>query len=60
MHYLLIGTMICLGHQDEFLMESALVYMVTHWAKPMMNCNVRLSIVMIYQAHMLHGLSTLR
>ena len=27
-HYLLIGRMTCLGHQDEFLMMSALLYVM--------------------------------
>ena len=32
-HHLLIGRMIGLGYQDEFLMVSALVCMVTHWIR---------------------------
>ena len=35
--------MIGLSHWDEFLMVSALVCMVTHWTKPMMSHDVRLS-----------------
>ena len=59
-HYLLVGGMTCLGHWDEFPMVSAQVYMVTHWTRPMVNHDVRLSIVMIHSAIILHGLSTLR
>ena len=31
-----------------------------HWIRPTMNHDARLSIVMIHQASILHGLSTLR
>ena len=48
MYYLLIGGMICLDHQDEFHMMSALVYMVTHWTGTMVNHDIKLSIVMIH------------
>ena len=59
-HCLLIRGMICLGHQDGFLMVSALVFMFIHWTRPTINYEVRLSVVMIHQATMLHGLTTLR
>ena len=65
-HHLLIGGMTCLGRRDGFHMVSALVYMMytsvydVHWTRPMMNHDARLSIVMIHQATILHGLSTLR
>ena len=59
MHYLLIRWKTCLSHQDEFLMVSVLVCMVTHWIRLAINHNVRLSIVMIHQATILHGLLTL-
>ena len=36
MHYLLIGGMVSLGHQDGFPMRSALACMVTHWIGPRM------------------------
>ena len=60
MYNLLIGRMTCLGHWDEFPMVSILVCMVTHWIGPMVNHDIRLSIVMIYQFIILHGLSTLK
>ena len=30
-HYLQIGGMTCLGHWDDFLMTSVLVYTITYW-----------------------------
>ena len=54
---LLIGGMACLGHQDGFPMVSALAY-VMHGHT--INHAARLSIVMIHQVTILHGLSTLR
>ena len=58
--YLLIERMICLSHQGEFPMMSALVCTVTHWTRPMVNRDMRLSIVIIHQAIILYELSTLR
>ena len=58
-HHLLIGGMTCLGRWDEFPMVSLLVY-VTYWTGPTMNHDAMLSIVMIYQVSILHGLSTLK
>ena len=55
-HYLLIGGMDYLGCQDEVLMVSALVCMVTHWIVPIVNHDTRLSTIMIHQATILHGL----
>ena len=49
MHHLLIGRMTYLGHQDGFSMVKALV-----------NYDARLSNVMIQQAIILYGLSTLK
>ena len=42
-HYLLIGGMNCLDRQDEFFIVSALICMVTHWIRLMMNHDIRLS-----------------
>ena len=42
-HYLLIGRIIFLSYQNGFLMVGVLVCMVTHWAQPMVNHDVRLS-----------------
>ena len=42
-HYLLIGMMTCLGRLDGFLMVNVLVCMVTHWIRPRVNHDVRLS-----------------
>lgn len=47
-HYLIIRRIVYLGHQDRFPMVSTLMYMVTHWTRPTMNHDVRLSIVMIH------------
>ena len=42
-HYLLIGGIASLGHQDGFPTVSALVCMVTCWTKPMVSHDMRLS-----------------
>ena len=42
-HYLLIGGMIGLGYRDGFPMVSALVCLVTHWTRPMVSHDLRLS-----------------
>ena len=60
MCYFLIGEMVCLDRQDEFPMVSALVCTVTHWTRPMVNRDMRLSIVIIHQDIILYELSTLR
>ena len=57
-HYLLIGEMTCLDCLDKFLIVSALVCMITHWIKPTVNHDVRLSIVIIHQTTILYELST--
>ena len=41
-------------------MVSLIVYMVTHWIKPMINHDIKLSVVMIHQVTKLHELLTLR
>ena len=41
-------------------MVNTLVCMVTHSIRPTMNYDAKVSIIMIYQAIILHGLSTLR
>ena len=40
---LLIGRMTYLDHWDEFPMMSALMCMVTHWIRPIVNHDVKLS-----------------
>ena len=42
-HYLIIGGMIGLSHQDNFPMVSTLVCMVTYWTKLTMSHNIGLS-----------------
>ena len=42
-HHFLIGGMIGLDYRDEFSMESALMCMVTHWTRPTVNHDLRLS-----------------
>ena len=42
-HHLLIGGMTNLGYQNMFPMMSALIYMITHWIRPMVSHNVKLS-----------------
>ena len=42
-HYLLIRGMTYLDCYDKFPMVSSLMCMVTHWTKPMVNHDVRLS-----------------
>ena len=59
-HCLLIGEMTCISLRDGFSMVSALVCMVTYWTGLMVNRNIRLLIVMIHQATILHGLSIYR
>ena len=60
MHYILIGGMTYLSHRDGFPMVSTVACIVMHWIRLIVNHDVRLSIVMIHQATLLHGLSTLR
>ena len=40
-HYLPIGGMVGLGHQDGILIVSTLVYIVTHWTRPMIIHDIR-------------------
>ena len=42
-HHLLIGGMVGFGYRDGFPMVSALVCMVTHWTKPIVSHDFRLS-----------------
>ena len=42
-HYLLIGGMVGLDYQDEFLMVSALTCMVIHWIELTVSHDIRLS-----------------
>ena len=42
-HYLLIGGMTYLSHEDVVPMVSALVCMTTHWIRPMINHGIKLS-----------------
>ena len=48
------------SHQDGFPMVNALVYVVTHWTRPMVNHNIILAIVIIHQTTILYELSTLK
>ena len=41
--HLLIRGMTSLGNRDEFLMMSALMCMVTHWTRPIVSHDLRLS-----------------
>ena len=59
-HYLLIREITCLGHQGGFSMVNALVCMIIHWTRTIVNHDARLSIFMIDQVTLLHGHSTLR
>ena len=43
-HYLLIGGIVGLSYRDEFPMVSALVCIVTHWTRPTVSHDLRLSI----------------
>ena len=43
MHHFLIGGIVSLGRQDEVPMLSALVFMVTHWTRPTVSHDIRLS-----------------
>ena len=45
---LLIGGMAYLNYQDEILMVSTPVCMVTHWTKSTMNHDISLLVVMIH------------
>ena len=60
MHHLLFRGIACLDRKDEFSIMSALVCMIIHWTRSMMNHDIRLLVVMIYQITILHELSTLR
>ena len=42
-HHFLIGGIVSLGRQDEVPMLSALVFMVTHWTRPTVSHDIRLS-----------------
>ena len=42
-HHFLIGGMVSLGYRDGLLMVSALVCMVTHWTRPIVSYDLRLS-----------------
>ena len=59
-HYLLIGGMTCLDHRDGFPMVSALVCTIIYWKRPIVNHNLKLSIVKIHQTTILYGLSSLK
>ena len=48
-----------LGHWHGFPMLNRLDCMVIYWMRSMMNNDIGYWVVMIYQATMLHGLSTL-
>ena len=43
MYYLIIGGLDSLGHWNGLPMVSALVCMVTHWTRPTMGYDIRLS-----------------
>lgn len=60
MNYLPIGGMTCLSHRDSFPMVNALVWMVVHWIKPILNHNISYRVVMIHQATMLCELSAIK
>ena len=60
MHYLLIVGITSLDYWDEVPMVSTPMCMVTHWIELTVNNDIRLSIVMIHQAIILHELSTFR
>ena len=59
-NYLLIKGIIYLSCRDEFLVVNTLVCMVTNYIRLTVNHNVRLLVVMIYQATILHRILTLR
>ena len=42
-YHLLIGGIVNLGHQDEVPMVSVLVCIVTHWIRPTVSHDIRLS-----------------
>ena len=54
MHYLLVGGITILVIKDEISMVSVLVCMDTLWTRLIMNHDIRLSIVMIHQASLIH------
>ena len=56
-HYLLLRVMTYHSHLDDFLMMSAYD---ANWTEPTKNHDIRLSIVMIHQATILHERSTLK
>ena len=60
MHYLLIRGVTYFGHRDGFPMTSALLYMITHWIKPMINHYISYQIVTIHQTTILYETSTLK
>lgn len=45
-HYLLIKGETYLGYQDEVFMMCALLYLVTHWRKLMVNYDIDCQVVM--------------
>ena len=58
-HHLLIRGMVYLGGRDVSYSDCTSVC-DAHWIGPTMNHDARLSIFMIHQVTILHGLSTLR
>ena len=51
MHYFLIRMITCLKPWDEFLMMSALVYMIIYWTWFIMNRDISYWVVMISQSY---------
>ena len=45
----LIGEIICLDHQDDFPMVHALVYMIIHRIRPILNHDINYQAVKIHQ-----------
>ena len=43
MYYLIIGGLDSLGHWNELPMVNALVCMVTHWTRPIVGHDIKLS-----------------
>ena len=41
-HYLLIGKIVSFSHWNGFSKVSALVYIVTHWTRPMVSHDIKL------------------
>ena len=58
-HCLLNGRMTCLGHRDASPMVSALLCIVTHWTRPIVNHDINYRVFVIHQATIIHGLSIL-